>query len=332
MKFTYVHNDCHDPRRNLALEESLFLEAQRTKEGFLMLWSNDPTVVVGRFQNTAEEVNRQFTEERGVFVVRRITGGGAVYHDSGNLNYTVILPTEDSAALDLHAFAIPLLEYLASLGVKAERTGRNDVTLEGRKFSGVAQHSGGGVVLHHGTILFDSRLEDVAGALKVKPEKYQSKGFKSVRSRVTNLAPCLPRPMSLDEFQSGFAGALAAFYHAAALRGPAEEEREAAEDLFRRKYSSRDWTWGASPKFSFTNERRFAGGSLQVGLSVEDGIVRDCRVYGDFFSALGPGPVEAILRGRPYPFENLDGLLSDELLKSCFAGVEPAQLRAFLAE
>lgn len=332
MNFTYVLNDNHDPRRNLALEESLFLKAQSDKEGFLMLWSNDPTVVVGRFQNTAEEVNRKFTQERNVFVVRRITGGGAVYHDRGNLNYTVILPTEDAATLDIHSFSIPLLGYLASLGVRAERTGRNDVPLEGRKFSGVAQHSGGGVVLHHGTILFDSRLEDVVDSLRVDPEKFQSKGLKSVRSRVTNLLPCLKNPVAMEEFQSGFADELISFYRAETVRTPSNDEAEKAEELFAQKYSRWDWNWGASPEFDFTDKRRFPGGTVQFCLSVMDGVVENCRFYGDFFSYLGTEKVELLLQGRPYPFEGLEKILPDELLKGSFIGVAPSQLRAFLSE
>ena len=323
MNFSYILNDAHDPRYNLALEEVLFEEAVKTREGFLMLWSNDPTVVVGRFQNTAQEVTREFIAPRGIHVVRRITGGGAVYHDRGNLNYSVILPSRDGSRLDIQAFSVPLLQYLQSLGVAAERSGRNDVTVKGCKISGVAQYAAAGMVLHHGTILFESRLEDVERALRVKPEKYQSKGFRSVRSRITNLLPHLPQKMTLERFQTGFAAALIRFYHAETVRSPTAAVS---------KYASWNWTWGSSPDFTVNSERRFSGGTVQIGLVVKEGRVEDCRIYGDFFSLGTPGEVEARIRGQRYPFVGLEALLPDELLERSFVSVSPAEFRAFLAE
>lgn len=332
MKFTYILNNKHNPRYNLALEEALFLKAVKNREGYLMLWINDPTVVIGRYQNTAEEVSREYISTHKVNVVRRITGGGAVYHDRGNLNYTVILPTQDEEVLNIQAFGIPLVEHLKSLGVTAQRTGRNDVTVNGRKFSGVAQYSADGVILHHGTLLYNSKLEDVSQALRVKTEKFQSKGFKSVRSRVTNLLPCLPRPMSMEDFRSGFAEALIRFYYAEEVRPPSDEEEAAARKLKTDKYDTRQWTWEESPRFTYTSERRFNGGTVQIGLAVEKGHVKDCRIYGDYFSSSGTAEVEKILCGQPYPFENLDLLLRDELLKKAFSGISPEDIRAFLQE
>lgn len=332
MNFNYILNDAHDPRYNLALEEVLCEEAAKRREGFLMLWSNDPTVVVGRFQNTAQEVMREFIAPRGIHVVRRITGGGAVYHDRGNLNYSVILPSQDESRLDIQAFSVPLLQYLWSLGVAAEHTGRNDVTVKGCKISGVAQYAAAGMVLHHGTILFDSRLEDVERALRVKPEKYQSKGFRSVRSRVTNLLPHLPQKMTLERFQAGFAAALIRFYHAETVRPPTAAEALNAQELAVSKYASWNWTWGNSPDFTVNNERRFSGGTVQIGLVVKEGRVEDCRIYGDFFSLGTPGEVEARIRGQRYPFVGLEALLPDELLKRSFLSVSPGEFRAFLAE
>ena len=332
MNFSYILNDAHDPRYNLALEEVLFEEAVKTREGFLMLWSNDPTVVVGRFQNTAQEVTREFIAPRGIHVVRRITGGGAVYHDRGNLNYSVILPSRDGSRLDIQAFSVPLLQYLQSLGVAAERSGRNDVTVKGCQISGVAQYAAAGMVLHHGTILFDSRLEDVERALRVKPEKYQSKGFRSVRSRITNLLPHLPQKMTLERFQTGFAAALIRFYHAETVRSPTAAEALNARELAVSKYASWNWTWGSSPDFTVNSERRFSGGTVQIGLVVKEGRVEDCRIYGDFFSLGTPGEVEARIRGQRYPFVGLEALLPDELLERSFVSVSPAEFRAFLAE
>ena len=329
LDFTYICNDSHDPRYNLALEETLFQEAVAKRCGFLMLWVNDPVVVVGRYQNTAEEVNKDFTEQNHVHVVRRMTGGGAVYHDRGNLNYTVIMPSDDAAVLDIQAFGIPLLDCLQSLGVTAERTGRNDVTVQSQKISGVAQYSSNGIVLHHGTILYDSSLQDVAKALNVSPEKYRSKGFKSVRSRVTNLRGHLAQDMSLTQFQKYFEKVLVDFYHAVSVRPPSEAEHSRALELAREKYGSWDWVWGQSPAFTAVQSRRFAGGTVTVGLVVEKGLIRECRIFGDFFSLKGVDQLQSYMEGRQYPFADS---IDDLLITESFTGVPPEEFRQFLRE
>lgn len=330
MEFCYILNDEHDPAYNLALEEILFVDAVRTRAGFLMLWMNDPVVVVGRYQNTAEEVNSEYTRALGVRVVRRMTGGGAVYHDRGNLNYTIIAPSRESS-LDVKSFAVPLLEFLRSLGVDGELSGRNDVTVDGRKISGVAQYTRSGIVLHHGTVLFDSRLEDVGKALNVRAEKFESKGFKSVRSRVTNVRPFLKNTMTIEEFRESFAKFLREYYGARTVRPPTDEETALAFSLAASKYGTEAWTWGQSPPFTVRLSRRFAAGTVQLGLVVTEGRVTEARVLGDFFSADGVESVENALKGIPYPFADLRATLTDELLEGAFSGIDPEHIREFFA-
>jgi len=325
MEFTYIVNDEHDPAYNLALEESLFESAVRTGNSFVMLWSNAPAVVVGRYQNAAEEVNQQFVRDHHIRVVRRMSGGGAVYHDAGNLNYTTIVHA--AGTLDVRSFGEPLVAFLRSLDIAAQLSGRNDVTVGERKVSGVAQYSRDGVALHHGTILFDSDLDAVERALNVSAEKFQSKGFKSVRSRVTNLRPLLNTDLTLEQFREAFAASLCKYYGALARRRPVAEETDRAHVLAADKYDTDAWTWGLSPQFTVKNVRRFSAGMVQLGLVVSEGYVKEARLSGDFFSGGGIDEVERALVGRVYPFDGLSKVLPDSMLHRAFSGIAPEQIR-----
>ena len=194
----YAETHSTDPAFNLAFEEYVLLNK---KEGsYLMLWQNANTVVVGRNQNTAAEIDADFVRDMGVTVVRRMTGGGAVYHDLGNLNYSFISDLGDAEALSIERFARPVCAALESMGVKAGLSGRNDILAEGKKVSGVAQRIYKDRILHHGTLLFDSDSSMIAGALRAHEEKFTSKSAKSVRSRVGNIRALLPEDMSLEAF------------------------------------------------------------------------------------------------------------------------------------
>ena len=175
-----------DPHFNLAMEEYV-LKYLNLAEEYLLLWQNEPAIIIGRHQNTLEEVNMDYTRENNIHVVRRLSGGGAVYHDLGNLNFTFIRRAIRSELLDLKSFTQPVIHALKKLGVNAEVSGRNDLTIEGKKFSGNAQYLYKNNILHHGTLLFDSDLSELNKALRVRADKIESKGIKSVRSRVTNI-------------------------------------------------------------------------------------------------------------------------------------------------
>ena len=196
----YYINNSNDPAFNIALEEYCFKQLRDIDEIFL-LWINEPTIVVGKYQNTIEEINTEYTREKGIHVVRRISGGGAVYHDLNNLNYTIISnKQEDKEGFNFKEFSKPIIETLAELGVKAEFTGRNDLEIDGQKFCGNAQAYIKGRVMHHGCLLFDVNFGELGNALKVSKDKIESKGVKSVRSRVTNILPHLKEPITVNEF------------------------------------------------------------------------------------------------------------------------------------
>ena len=203
MRF-YMETGSIDPAYNLAFEEYVL---RNKKEGdFLLLWQNDNAVIIGRNQNTEEEIDKAFVEAHGIKVVRRITGGGAVYHDLGNLNYSFITDCTAFNKDALAAFTEPVAAALRALGAPAQLSGRNDIVIEGKKVSGTAQRIQDGRILHHGTLLFQSDPEMIAGALKADPDKFRSKSTKSVRSRVGNIADYLLSYVSLAYSYNELAG------------------------------------------------------------------------------------------------------------------------------
>ena len=197
MKF--YESESFDPAWNLALEEYVF-EKMPQNDSYFIPWQNDNTIVVGKNQNTFEEINETYVKENNITVVRRLSGGGAVYHDLGNLNYTFITDSSNNE-IDFNRFCGLLIGTLNKYGVIAKSSSRNDITIDGRKFSGNAQYIKNGRVMHHGTILFDSDLDVVKKALKVKEKHIESKSQKSIRSEVINLCEVLPKGIALNEFK-----------------------------------------------------------------------------------------------------------------------------------
>lgn len=195
-----IYNDSTNPAYNLAMEEYLLT---RKREDIAMLWRNDNAVIIGRNQNAVEELNLEFIREKNVTVIRRMTGGGAVFHDLGNVNFTFIEPNQEDSFNNYARFTRPICGYLNTLGVDAQLSGRNDLTVEGMKISGNAQTVKNGRIMHHGTLLFSANMSDLAGALKPRPIKIESKGIKSIRSRVTNISAHLAAPMTVLEFLEG---------------------------------------------------------------------------------------------------------------------------------
>jgi lipoate-protein ligase A len=310
-----------DPHLNLALEERLLAAA---REDCFMLWRNRPAIIVGRNQNTAEEINAAFVSERGIAVVRRLSGGGAVYHDLGNLNYTFVSP-DSRHAFDFARFAQPVLAALRGLGVAAEFSGRNDLLIDGRKFSGNAQYVQGGKVLHHGTLLFDSDLTVLGRALAVRPDKFAGKGIKSVASRVTNIAPHLPAPLTIDAFAAALAGHVREAFASADAAFTAEDHA-AARALAADKYGRWEWNYGKSAPYNFSNCQRFAGGLVECRLFVEGGVIRTAKIYGDFFGNRDIGELEQALAGVRHHPEAVARALAAADLAQYFAGISRDEL------
>ncbi|MBQ6876765.1 MAG: lipoate--protein ligase [Lachnospiraceae bacterium] len=302
-----------DPYYNLACEEYLL---RYSDEDVFMLWQNEPTVVLGKNQNIYAEVNLDYTEAKGIHVVRRITGGGAVYHDEGNVNYTFITSRERASVLDFAHFTAPIVAALEHWGVKAELSGRNDLLADGLKFSGNAQHATDKRILHHGTLLFDSDLAVLSKALKPDTEKLRNKGIASVRSRVTNLKTLLPE-MTVEEFIEG----IASFMNAEAVVLTANEEIDSLTERNR----SEDYIYGRREVYDHKAKARFVGGTVTVLVNGTKRIEK-IRIEGDFFGEKDIREVEQALENCFLQLENLKDRLDKVSVKDYISGVTATEL------
>jgi lipoate---protein ligase len=282
-----------DPTLNLAAEEWLL---NNTATDVFMLWRNDKAVIVGRNQNTLSQIDEAYVRDHGIPVVRRLTGGGAVFHDSGNINFTFIAVGETGRDIDFRRFTTPIVDALCDMGVACAFEGRNDLVIDGKKISGNAQHIWRDRVLHHGTLLFAADMADLSGALRVHPSKYQDKAVKSIRKRVTNIAAHLPEPMDAATFMDRL---MAQVSGGAALDDVRlrPDEQAAITQLADRKYRTWDWNYGASPHYGFTKTSRTPGGVLEVHLDADQGQIRAIRIFGDYFGQRAVGELEALLVG-----------------------------------
>lgn len=317
----YLETGSQNPYYNLAFEE--FVLHHRTDGDYLLLWQNDNTIVVGQNQNTEGEINRPFVEAHKINVVRRSTGGGAVYHDLGNLNYSFITSVEDAERLTMEGFTRPVVAALRGLGLQAEASGRNDILVDGRKVSGTAQRLAKGRILYHGTLLFDSNPGMVEGALQVDPAKFRSKSAKSVRSRIGNIRSALKTDMTLPEFWAYLKTALADEITPAALT---PEELAAVEELKRTKYDTWEWNFGRSPKYDRTNKAWFDGGGLEIRAAVEKGLLTDIVFYGDFLAVSSLEDLTAALRGCPFRREAVAEILDRFPLDALFGGIRKDEI------
>lgn len=279
----YIKNDSNNPHFNLALEE-YFLKAFNGEEYFI-LWQNEPAIIIGRNQNTIEEINKDYVEENNIKVVRRLSGGGAVYHDLGNLNFTFIVQANKTNINNFKRFTDSIVASLDKIGIKAEFTGRNDITIEGKKFSGNSQYYYKDRLLHHGTILFNSDLSVVQNALQVKASKIESKGIKSVRSRVTNVYPYLTEKVSVKEFKEILLHSIFEYkdlpYKEYVLQ---QNDIDKIQTIADEKYVTWDWTYGESPEFNMEKNKRYPFGELNIKLDVKNGKIKSMGIYGDFFA------------------------------------------------
>ena len=327
----YWESPSTDPWFNLALEQVLF-EGPGQRETCCMLWRNHNTIVVGKHQNTLQEVDLAYVREHGIRVARRLSGGGAVYHDLGNVNFTFIAP-HTGPEMDFSAFCRPVAAALASLGVEAAVSGRNDMTVDGLKFSGNSQYVKGGRVMHHGTLLYDSDLTVLGKALRPPEDKFTSKGLASVRSRVTNLRPYVREDLDAGGFLVRLREALLAMWPDMARSAPTPEELDRAEELRRTVYGTWEWNFGASPPCQIVKKRRVEGcGRLEVHLDVEKGAVRALHFHGDFFSLDEPEELAAGLLGCPLEEGALGARLAGVDVGRYFRGLDREGLLRILLE
>ena len=270
-----------------------------------MLWQNDNAIIIGRHQNLSEEIDKDYTREQGIKVVRRTTGGGAVYHDLGNLNYSFIADYEPGGSMQ--EFADVAVEALRSLGVRAKFGGKNDILIDGKKISGTAQRICGNRMLFHGCLLFDSDLSRLDRSLRARPEKYSSRAVKSARSRVGNLKDYLGEDMGLLQLKEYLVKAFLqdGKYQILHTKDLVKNKQQEIQKLKHDKYDSWEWNYGASMKYTAHNCKRFDGGTVEAYMDIRGGKIEKCRICGDFMALR---PVEEIaggLVGTRYRYEDV---------------------------
>lgn len=319
----FVESPYNDPYYNLALEEYIFNNIQ---EDVFMLWQNENTIVVGNYQNTVEEINAGFVKEHNIKVVRRLSGGGAVYHDLGNINYTFITEKKGQNAFQFQHFTQTIVDVLGQLGVPVEFQGRNDLVVAGKKFSGNSQYIKGNKILHHGTILFDSDLDTIGKALNVGEAKIKSKSIKSVRSRVVNLSEFM-KNVTLQQFYSAIKKHIL-------LKGGVQNYILTKEDenqilkLRDEKYSTWKWNYGYSPKYDIYKKGKCDGGTVEVLMSVDRGCIKAAAIKGDFFAGEDfYHCVEALVGLR---FSEEEAGVAVDSISECIHGVEGNWLRRLI--
>lgn len=290
----YIWNGNTNPYFNLAVEEHFL---KNSEEECFILWRNAPCIVIGKNQNALSEINMEYVKEKDIIVIRRLSGGGAVFHDLGNINFTFITNRDKNDGINFSKFTQPIIAALKDLSINAEFSGRNDITIDGKKFSGNAQYYHKNRVLHHGTLLFSGNLTDLSQALKVKAQKFEDKSVKSVASRVTYISHHLPSPMAVLEFKDYLEGHVLKANGISKVYELSESDLQNIKKLARERYSTWEWNFGSSPEYSLSNEKRFVGGTVEIKLDAEKGIIRDLRIFGDFFGVKDVSDIENALRG-----------------------------------
>lgn len=324
----YIDSPSNDAYFNMALEEYVF-ESLPWDDSYFMLWQNDNTIVVGKYQNTLEEINADYVRMHNISVVRRLSGGGAMYQDMGNLNFTFVVDQSGAKKLDFAAFTRPVVHALAQIGIQAQAGDRNDILIDGKKFSGNSQYNKRGRTMHHGTLLFDSDLTVIQNALNVKADKIESKGIKSVRSRVTNIADAMQAPITLAAFKQ----ILLKYMFSDGTLTPyalTEADMQAVHKLRDEKYATWIWNYGKSPAYTLRREHRFPFGGVTVLLDVKGGVIQSIGFAGDFFGNGEIAQIEGALSGVEMREDALKAALADVDVDYYISGMRAEVLTEFI--
>ncbi|MFS5490503.1 lipoate--protein ligase [Streptococcus agalactiae] len=321
----YIVNTSNDPAYNVALEAYAFQKLTDIDEIFI-LWINGPAIIIGRHQNTIQEINKEFIDKNGIHVVRRLSGGGAVYHDLNNLNYTIISNNTQEGAFDFQTFSKPVIDTLAKLGVKAEFTGRNDLEINGQKFAGNAQAYYKGRMMHHGCLLFDVDMSVLGQALKVSKDKIESKGIKSVRARVTNIVDHLSDKITVQEFSDAILAQMKEEYPEMDEYVLSDAELSEIQAMRDNQFATWDWTYGKAPEYTIERGVRYPAGKITTYANVENSTIKSVKIFGDFFGVKPVDDIEKMLEGVRYDYKDVLAALKTVDTSQYFSRMTPEEI------
>ncbi len=323
--------EIYDPTYNLAIEYFLVNE-KKLDEPILLFYINEPSIIIGKNQNTHVEINEEYVKEHNVHVVRRFSGGGAVYHDLGNICYCFITNDDGNSFRDFKKFTDPIIDSLHKMGVEgAELKGRNDLVIGEQKFSGNAMYATNGRMTSHGTLMFDVDIDETTKVLKPKAAKLKAKGVKSIRRRVTNIKPHMDdasQNMTLHEFRTAL---LLNIFDVESLDEIKEYQLTDQDwefiDDFRSRYTNNDdWNYGENPDYEIIRDERTAAGQIEFQFNISKGKIKEAKIYGDFFGLGEISDVEQALIGQEYTRENLLQVFESLNIKNYFGNVTAEEL------
>lgn len=321
----YIENNSTNPYFNFALEYYLLNEKDLGDDTIFMFWRTEPTLMIGKFQNTIEEINQKYVEEKRINVVRRITGGGTIYTDMNTWQYSFINKNCNSSGIDFKTFTQPIIDALKDQGINASLSGRNDLHIDDKKFSGNAQYVKGSKKLHHGSILFNTNIEEMVRSITVAEDKIISKGIKSVRDRVINVSDYL-NDKEIDSLKFKDIMLESLLKKANGTYKLTEEDIERVNEIAKEKFESWEWNFGASPKFNITKGLRLKGGKVEFRINVNKGIIEECSINGDFF---GEGEIEDVtneLCGCRYNKADIMGVLNNIEVHKYFHNISSEEI------
>ncbi len=312
---------------NIAAEE--YLLYKYPTEDIFLLYMNAPSIIVGKFQNTLAEINLDFVNEHAIKVVRRMSGGGTVYHDLGNLNFSFHTLLGSNDFMDFSKFTEPVLTLLNELNVPARLEGRNDLLVDGKKFSGNAKLAKNGKMIQHGTILINSQMSVLGDALKVNPMKFIDKAVKSNRARVTNLIDYLPDGTTVSGFKQLLIGKMRQIDEMSEMYTLTAEDIRSIEQLVQEKYSTWDWNFGFSPDYNFKKAIKIPAGFIELHMDVvRGGTINKVKIFGDFFASRPIEELENRLTGEKHSIESVRNVLAAVDLTEYFGKVTLEEISA----
>jgi len=315
-----------DPYFNIATDEFIF---KHLREDCFMLWQNDNAIIVGKHQNALAEINLDYVKEHDIKVVRRLSGGGAVYHDMGNLNFTFTRTSDrEDDLVDFRRYTQPIIEVLQSMGVNAEFGGRNDIMIDGKKFSGNAEHVFKNKVMHHGTLLFSSNMPNISGALKINPLKYKDRAVKSVPKRVTNIQDHLSESITVEQFADRIMDYIIQNFEDCKMYEFSPEDLAQIEKIKNEKYATWDWNFGYSPNYDFQQGVKTKGGVIEMNMNVSQGLIQEVKIQGDFFHIRDISDIEKALQNTPHEEAQIRAVLGSFNLSDYFKDISEDDLLA----